>query len=85
MEPVNFFDLHLLDQFHYMGGMALFMAKYASLFFWKLFSKSGWMILNTGYRILARGFGFLFSNNDNNQNNDDDVGEDWDFGDVEQQ
>ena len=85
MEPINFFDLHLFDQFHYLAGMTLFVTKYTSLFFLKLLSKSGWMIFNTGYRILARGFGFLFSGNDNNQNHDDDVGEDWDFGDVEQQ
>jgi hypothetical protein len=85
MQPVNFFDLHLLDQCHYMGGMGLFITKYASLFFLKLVHRTGWMILNTGYRILARGFGFLFSGNDNNQNHEDEVGEEWDFGDVEQQ
>ena len=41
------------------------------------------MIVNTGYRMMIRGLEFLFPGNDNNQNHDDDVGEDWDFGDVE--
>ena len=83
MVPINFFDLFLMDQFHYVAGMTWFMAKYTSIFFLKLISRSGWMILNTGYRMMMRGLEILFPGNDNNMNHDDDVGEDWDFGDVE--
>ena len=65
--------------------MSVFVAKYTSLFFLQLISKSGWMILNTGYRLMVRGIGFLFPGNDNNQYHDDEMGEDWDFDDVEHQ
>lgn len=86
MEPVNFFDLNPIDMSHYILGMTSFIVKYTSIFVGKLIFWSSYSILNAGYRMICRGFGFLgnmFNNGDGPNNLDDgfldDREDDWDL------
>ena len=83
MQPVDFFELGGLDQFHYMSGMFWFIGKYSTMFCLNLIYKTSFWFFNGSFRLIWRTFGSIrnfFNAGVGNQINDVDR-EDWELDD----